>query len=113
MELYLFFFDILGLDLVAAIEETRVSGIIPEDLNTTYLTLVTKVDRTLSFGDYRPIALCIMLYKLITKIISGRMKEVLVKSISAEQFGFLPWRQIMDVVFFKRLCILSNIRSCL
>ena len=76
MEFYLFFFDILGLELVSTIEETRVSDIILEYLNTTYLILIPKVDRPLSFGDYRPIALCNLLYKLITKIIAGRMKEI-------------------------------------
>ena len=56
-----------------AIEETRVSGIIPENLNTTYLTLIPKVDRPSNFGEYRPIALCNLLYKLITKIILDRL----------------------------------------
>ena len=88
----------MGMEMLAAIEETRVSGCIPEELNTTYLTLILKVDRPLSFGDYHPIALCNLLYKIITKIIAGRLKEGSGKFISAEQFGFLPRRQITDAV---------------
>ena len=32
---YIHFFDIMGVNIVATIEETRVLGIIPENLNTT------------------------------------------------------------------------------
>ena len=69
VEFYIHFFDIMDEEIVEAIEETRVSGIIPENLNTTYLTRIPKVDRPSNFGEYRPIALCNLLYKLITKII--------------------------------------------
>ena len=93
----MFFFDLVGKEMVSAIEETRVSSSILEELNKTYLTLIPKVDRPLSFGDYRPNALCNLLYKLITNIIAGRLKEGLRKFILAEKFGFLPRRQIMDV----------------
>lgn len=96
IEFYLQFFDFLGGELVASIEDARVSGVIPESLNVTFLTLIPKVDRPLSFSEYRPIALCNLLYKLISKIIASCMKEVLGRFILAEQFGFLPGKQIMD-----------------
>lgn len=88
----------LGVELVQAIEDTKCSGVIPDNLNTTYLTLIPKLDRPVSVGDYRPIALCNLLYKLITKIIAERLKPVLGKFISVEQFGFLPNRQILHAV---------------
>ena len=96
MEFYLHFFEIMGMDLVRVIKDTRSSRVIPDNLNTTYLTLIPKLDRPVSFGDYRPIALCNLLYKLITKIIAERLKPSLKRAISAEQFGFIPNRQILD-----------------
>ena len=82
-------------------------GSIPDNLNTTYLTLISKVDRPSSFAEYRPIALCNLLYKLVTKIIVGRMKETLGRFITQEQFGFLPDRQILDAAGIVQETILS------
>ena len=51
-----------------------------------------------TFDDYRPISLCNFCYKIIGKILSTRIKQVLGRYISQEQFGFLPGRQIHDAV---------------
>ena len=40
VQFYLHLFDLLGKDLVEVIKESRVSGCIPDNLNTTYLTLI-------------------------------------------------------------------------
>jgi len=42
--------------------------------------------------------LCNFVYKIIGKIISIRIRKVLSRYISGEQFGFLPGRQIHDAV---------------
>ena len=92
VEFFLHLFDILRPELVRAIEEYLVSSAILEKLNKTFLTLIPKVDQPASFADYRPISLCNLFYKLISKIIAERFKHVLGKFISLEQFGFLPNR---------------------
>jgi hypothetical protein len=48
--------------------------------------------------EYRPISLCNCIYKIISKIISRRIKGILSKSISQEQFGFLEGRQIHEAI---------------
>lgn len=98
IDFYLFFFDLFGQYLVDAIEDSRLSGLIPETLNNTFLTLIPKVDRPATFADYRPIALCNLMYKLITKIIAERIKPFLGVHVSDEQFGFLPDHRILDAV---------------
>lgn len=98
VEFYLSFFDLMGNALTEVVEETRCFGIVPEALNKTYITLIPKVDKPFGFNEYKPIALCNLLYKLISKIIADRLKPVLSKVISEEQFGFLQGRQIHDVV---------------
>jgi hypothetical protein len=45
-----------------------------------------------------PISLCNCIYKIIAKIISKRIKGILSKSISQEQFGFLEGRQIHEAI---------------
>ena len=86
------------MEMVAAIEDSWLSSTIPNSLNNTFLTLIPKVDRPSSFGDYRPIALCNLFYKMISKIIAERLKPYLGLHISPEQFGFLHDRHILDVV---------------
>jgi hypothetical protein len=46
--------------------------------------------------DFRPISLCNTFYKILTKILIGRIKPLLDKIISNTQKGFVPGRQILD-----------------
>ena len=80
------------------IELSRISGKIPAVFNSTFLALIPKIGLPLSFEDFQPISLCNFVYKIIGKIISIWIRNVLGRSISDEQFGFLPGRQIHDVV---------------
>ena len=73
-------------------EESSKNGFIPNILNSTYITLIAKNDKPTSFNDYRPISLCNMVYKIITKIIAIHIKSILEQNISNEQFGFLSNR---------------------
>jgi len=98
IEFYTGFYDLLGLDLLHVVEESRRAGIIHQPLNSTFIALIPKVDKPKSFDDYRPISLCNCVYKIISKIISKRIKRVLSKHVSGEQFGFLEGRQIHEAI---------------
>ena len=62
------------------------------------MALIPKSDKPSSFAGYRPISLCNLIYKIITKIIASRLKKGLSLGISDEQFGFLENRQITDAI---------------
>ena len=98
VEFYLHFFDLLGPILCQLVDSTRISGFIPSSLNSTFLTLIPKKDKPRTFADFRPISLCNLLYKLIAKVIAGRLKPFLDQGISYEQFGFLKDRQIYEPI---------------
>jgi len=69
--------------------------------NTTkasHLALIPKDLNPLSFDRFRPISLCNVSYKVVTKILANRLKELLPYSISENQGGFVPHRQITDNV---------------
>jgi hypothetical protein len=97
-ELFLSFFDIMGKDLLLAVEESRNKGYIPGVLNATFFTLIPKVRKPTTFNDFRPIALCNFVYKVISKVIVNHIKDKLACCITKEQFGFLKDRLIYDVV---------------
>jgi hypothetical protein len=106
-ELFQSFFEILGEDLHKAIEESRISGFILGSLNATFFALIPKVNKPGNFHDFRPIALCNFVYKVISKIIATRIKTKLAVCISHEQFGFLKDRLIFDVVGIAQECLHS------
>ena len=80
------------------IDETRRTRTILGVLNSTHITLILKKDKSTYFHDYRPIALFNLLYKIISKIITARLKLYLDNFISENQFGFLTDRHLQDAV---------------
>jgi hypothetical protein len=92
VEFFTYFFYLVGEDLVQMIEESRQSGFITGSLNSTFLALIPKENNPTNFGDFRPISLCNLCYKLISKIIANRIKPILSSTLSEEQLGFLKGR---------------------
>ena len=54
------------------------SKVVPEFLNETLISLILKCPNPESFNNYRLISLCNAIYKLVTKIIVGRLKPLLI-----------------------------------
>jgi hypothetical protein len=94
----------VGPELLELVEDSRLHGKISGALNSTFLTLIPKANHP-TFGDYRPIALCNLCYKLISKIIANRIKPILSRFLSREQLGFLKGRQILDAIGTAQECL--------
>lgn len=65
-------------------------------LNQTHIALIPKVTNPNSPADFRPISLCNVAHKIISKILAERIKEVLLELISSEQGAFLSKQAITD-----------------
>ena len=92
---------------MAVVEESRQRGEVIRSLNSTFLALFWKVNKPTSFGDFKPIALCNLCYKIIAKLIANRIRPILSRSLSGEQLGFLKGRQILDAIGTAHECLHS------
>jgi hypothetical protein len=63
-------------------------------INNTLIVMIPKVDKPESVSQFRPIALCNVTYKIITKVIVNRIKPLLNGIISPYQSSFIPGRTI-------------------
>ena len=78
------------------------SGVILEYLNKTLIALIPKCLNPEMLGSYRPIDLCTMVYKLITKTIISRIRPYLDKLISLVQTTFVPGRRGLDNILIAQ-----------
>jgi hypothetical protein len=93
------YWHIVGSDVIAAILDCLRSGRILKSLNTTNIALIPKVSKAESLAQFRPISLCNVVYKMISKVLANIMKSILLVIISDYQSAFVPGRLITDNVF--------------
>ncbi|XP_060960798.1 uncharacterized protein LOC133031333 [Cannabis sativa] len=65
-------------------------------LNKTNLVLIPKKNQPMDMGDLRRIALCNLLYKIVSKVVANRLKSVMPSIIYDTQSAFLQGRLISD-----------------
>ena len=69
-----------------------------KDTNNTIITLIPKIEKSEKVRDVRPISLCNVLYKVISKCLVDRLRGTMDISISENQSAFVGGRQIFDNV---------------
>jgi hypothetical protein len=67
-----------------------------QEQNHTHIASIPKKSGSHTFHYFRPISLCNIVYKIITKILANRLKNMLPKIISPLQSAFVLSRNIQD-----------------
>ncbi|XP_074315189.1 uncharacterized protein LOC141651372 [Silene latifolia] len=94
-----FFLDawnVVGQDFKNVVLELFQKGALPKAANTTLLVLIPKMETPLSVKDFRPIACCTIYYKIVSKILANRLRQVLDTIVGPEQAAFVAERDIFD-----------------
>ncbi|XP_057422473.1 uncharacterized protein LOC130716276 [Lotus japonicus] len=93
---YKTYWDVVGDKVFQCIRNVFETQQFDPALGETLIVLIPKIDCPLSFKDFRPISLCNVIYKLITKILVNRIRPCLNEIISPNQSSFIPGRCTSD-----------------
>ena len=89
---------IIAIDLQAVVNNFLRSGKLLAQVNHTLLYLIPKKTIPATFDDYRPITLCNVIYRIISKLLANRLKPLLSKLIDYNQSAFINGRRITDSI---------------
>ncbi|CAA7045232.1 unnamed protein product [Microthlaspi erraticum] len=92
------FWDEIKAPILQEIQGFFQRGVLDPSHNQTNICLIPKVTQPDSMVDFRPISLCNVSYKIISKILVNRLKTHLSGIISENQAAFIPRRMITDNV---------------
>ena len=88
----------MGDNVVTTVLDYLNSGSMIPGINHTNIVLIPKVKTPEKMSDFRPISLCNVIYKIISKVLANRLKQILSDIISPTQSAFVPGRLITDNV---------------
>jgi hypothetical protein len=90
------FWHLLGEDLIDEVLNAVNTYTIPEGWNDTIIVMIPKTKSPEKVTQFRPISLCNVVYKVISKMLAARMKNILPDNISPTQSAFIPGWLITD-----------------
>ena len=103
--------EVVGLSVCRYVKSIFDGAPIDHEVNKTLLVLIPKVDNPESIKQFRPISLCTVLYKIITKVIANRLKIVLPHIVGPTQSSFVPCRNITDNIIITQEVVHSMKRK--
>ena len=86
----------VGNDVVKAVTSFFILGSMPKEVNCSLIVLIPKISNPTSVNHFRPISLCNMVYKIISKLLVDKLRPMLDKIISPTQSAFIPNRWIAE-----------------
>ncbi|WJX47132.1 hypothetical protein P8452_33857 [Trifolium repens] len=88
--------DIVGSSVCNFVKNVWLNPSTIAEVNQTDICLIPKVSHPTHIQQFRPISLCNTIYKIVSKVIVGRLKESIANLVSPFQTGFVPGRNIHE-----------------
>lgn len=95
------YWHIVGNDVLKAIQHFFTTTKLSRAVNHTFLALIPKRPVADKVDQFRSIALCNVIYKVVTKILSNRLKSLLDPLIHPNQATLIPNRSIVDNIIIN------------
>lgn len=90
-----------------------ITGKLIQIFNQNFISLIPKTDNLTKVDQFRPISLCNICYKIISKIIASRVKHILERIISPTQAIFVPIKSISDnSIIYQEVVHYMNRKKC-
>ena len=99
------FWNIVGDDVVVAVLDILNSGNMDPDVNYTHIIIIPKIKSPEKMSNFKPIILCNVIYKIISKVLANKLKQILPYLISLTQNAFVPGRLITDNILVAYECL--------
>lgn len=88
--------------IMAEVDEFFSTGHMKSYISRSNLVLIPKNESAARVNEYRPISICNLIYKLISKLILTRLKPFISGCISQAQTAFVPGREISENIVLLR-----------
>lgn len=86
----------MGINFLNLVKHVLSGECLDPRLNKTLFVLIPKVNGTKTVNQFRPISLCNVLYKIVTKTIVIRLRPAMLSSIKQNQSSFIASRNISN-----------------
>jgi hypothetical protein len=86
----------IGQEVFSVVSEFFCTGRFDAEINLTVISLIHKIASPSKVSEFHPISPCNVFYKIISKILTNRLKGILPAIIFANQSAFIPKRLITD-----------------
>ena len=94
------FWNVMKMNVLHFLDEFHANGRFRKGNNASFLTLIPKVRDPQNLNDYRPISLIGCIYKIVSKILTRRLKKkkVMTTIIDERQSAFIEGRHLLHSV---------------
>lgn len=83
-------------DILDVVEDSRRFKTVLKDFNASFIAFIPKQEKAMTPDRFKPVALCNVVYKIISKVIANRLKPLLPALVSEEQTSYVEGRQILN-----------------
>ena len=96
------FWHVMHKDIIRLVKDFFIDGSFDPRQNQTNICLIPKKEKPREMTEFIPISLCNVSYKIISKLLSKRLKRFMPDLISETQYAFVARRLITDNILLAQ-----------